>query len=137
MDSNNEHSLPTPSETPQSVVAPDTTPEPTPVTPPLAKKSRKGLIIATSVLAVLLIGSAVFYALWATSGKGSTADVKKPAATTSVTASLNKAVDDATGVMTTSVTNETTVTNTDDSNAASDASNSAATVGDSIDESTF
>ncbi len=141
MESNDVHSAPTTVEPPEPPVA--TAPDsPAPLRSetspnPKTKQPRRGLTIAASILAVLVIAAGVFYGLWATSGHNSTADVKQSTATTSVTATLNKSVDDATSIMTSNINSEAGLTNTDDSNAATDASNSSATVGDSINENTF
>lgn len=134
MDSNpNNVNLPQgPNEPSDTVVIPEVTPAP----PVATKKSRKGLVITGATLLVLLVAGAVVYLLWATGGHKTTASVDE-VNNSMANSSLKSAIDDASSSITNSVNSETSLTNTDDSSAANDATNSAASVGDSIDESSF
>lgn len=108
-----------------------------------AKKTHKTMLIVLGAVLVLALASG--YAIYALMSKSSSSN--KPAATTQTetaaptTANATNgvttpaaAVQAATSTLIDSSTAEATTTNTDDSNMATDATNAAGTVGDSVDE---
>jgi hypothetical protein len=106
-----------------------------------AKKTHKTMLIVLASVLVLALASG--YAIYALINKSS---ANKPAATTQTDSKTpavanattdtptSTAVQAATGTLTDGSNAEATTTNTDDSNMATDANNSASTVGDSVDE---
>lgn len=160
MESNDVHSSPSSDKSPdESVVIPDmTSPEAPendlnePTAPEAAaptiepttkldrtKKSNKLPLIAGAVVLVLLVATGVVYFLHNNDDSKTASEVKTSSQSTTATKAtpLTTAVDQAANSITGSATSESNLTSTDDSSAASDATNSAASVGDSVDENSF
>ena len=112
--------------TPEVVVAP-------PVTSPVVqKKSHKTLIIILAIVIAAVIGASVGYYLYAM--KQATVP---PAATTQAAIPTDPSLEALTTSLTDSSLSEITLTNTDDSSQATDATTSASMIGDSVDENNF
>lgn len=135
------NNIPTPETTPQPFVHPpsqtaviDSLPEPPvtefPATIP-QKKSRKKLIITLIIVIVLAAAGGVATYIMATQKNTSSTE-----ATTTATTSGSSS-DEAMTSLTGGAEDEATIVNSDDSTQASDASNSAGTIGETVDETAF
>lgn len=145
--------IPEPTGTPNPVIAvaldqeaaedkePQTQPRPS-VEPAPEKKSRKGLIIAILIVVILGVGAGVgaWYVLYgstpATTNNTSTESDQDTveAATAETTDAL---IDEMGDALVTNAIEEETLSGTDDSTSAIDASTSTGNVGDSVNESNF
>lgn len=109
---------------------------------PVVKKSRKSMVITIAVIVVLLIiGALAWYVLYGVPASTPTAsDTTKVTSktTTPATAATNdETINNAVDGLTSNATDEATLTGTDDSSNATDASTSAANVGESVNENNF
>lgn len=101
---------------------------------PPQKKSHKKLIVIASLIVAAIIGASVGAYLF-TMKKTAAPDTTH--STTQATTTSKNSVDAATKSLTDGANDETTLTNTDDSSYGTDASTTAGTVGDSVDENSF
>ncbi len=106
------------------------------------KKSQKKLYIIFGLTIAIIIVAVVGYFVYGYyNHMAKTTDTDTKKIVTPVTTVTNKdnnpTVDAASATLTGGVTSESTITNTDESNIASDASNAAGNVGDSVNENNF
>ena len=103
--------------------------------PVTAKKSSKKLLIIVAAVVVVLVGIvvAVLYANHTFQPVSQTPTKNNEVAKTPVSTPIENTTD----VMTGGASSETSLTNTDDTSDAVDASSAAANVGDSVDEGSF
>lgn len=112
------------------------------ITAQAPKKSPKKLFIIFGIIIAITIVAVASYFVYGyynpVTKTTNTADEKTTTATTNKTnKDSNPTIDAASATLTGGATNESDIMNTDDSNIASDASDAAGNVGDSVDENNF
>lgn len=121
---------------PYESVPPPVMSEQPPALPPESSDRKKKMIIIAAAAAGVVILLIVAYVLWVSTSNNSGQAVKQTD-TSKPEGTGNQAIDEAASILTGGTDNETDLTDTDDAAKADDAIQSAANVGNSLNENNF